>query len=334
MADKAKSSKRKTEVPGSTVFLFDGTGHGTRLTLDELDKADTSAPGAFTWVHLNRMNEKALRWLRKCGIDLHVFEALTAAETRPRCTLHENGVLLNLRGINIDPGEEPEDMIDIRLWIEDSDVISLGWRPLAAIRDLIEAIEAERAPTSPGDLVSRLALRLADRIDPTVSELNEQIDDIEEQVLDDIDEVSRPLLANVRRTAIVLRRYMFPQRDALSTLEIEDIEWLSLRDRSRIREAAERMMRLGEELDAIRDRAQVVHDQVMDNRAERMNRQMLVLSVVAALFLPLSLLTGLLGINVGGMPGLNDHWAFAIVCAVLVVMGLFEIWLFRKIGLF
>ncbi len=334
MADKATPPAHPTEIPGSTVFLFDGQGHARKLTLDELVTADTSPPGAFTWVHLNRMNAKSLSWLKDCGIDLHVYEALTAEETRPRCTLHGDGVILNLRGINVNPGSEPEDMISIRLWIEDCDVVSLGRRPLSAVKDLVAAIEADRAPTSPGDLVSRLAMRLADRMDPTVSELNEQIDDIEEQVIDDIDDVSRPLLADIRRTAIVLRRYMFPQRDALSTLEIEDIDWLSARDRSRIREAAERMMRLGEELDAIRDRAQIVHDQVTDNRAERMNRQMLVLSIVAALFLPLGLLTGLLGINVGGIPGTNDPWAFAIVCGILVGVGGAQVWFFRKIGLF
>ena len=65
-----------------------------------------------------------------------------------------------------------------------------------------------------------------------------------------------------------------------------------------------------------------------------MNRQMLVLSIVAAVFLPLGLLTGLLGINVGGIPGTNDPWAFSIVCAVLVVIGAGQVWLFKRMGLF
>tara|TARA_R110000744_G_scaffold230748_2_gene348938 strand:- start:120 stop:506 length:387 start_codon:yes stop_codon:yes gene_type:complete len=126
---------------------------------------------------------------------------------------------------------------------------------------------------------------------------------------------------------------MFPQRDALTTLEIEDLEWLTQRDRSRIREAAERVTRLAEELDAIRDRAQVVHDQIMDNRAEAMNRSMLVLSVVAVIFLPLGFLTGLLGINVGGIPGANDPWAFLVVCGLLLLVAVLQIWLFKRVGI-
>ncbi|HKL55753.1 MAG TPA: CorA family divalent cation transporter, partial [Roseovarius sp.] len=135
-----------------------------------------------------------------------------------------------------------------------------------------------------------------------------------------------------RRMAIKLRRHIAPQRDALSTFEIEDLPWLTHEDRSRLREAVERVTRLSEELDAIRDRAQVVQDQIMEHRSEVMNRQMLILSVVAAIFLPLGLLTGLLGINVGGMPGADDPRAFWFVTVGIVVIGLVLFGIFRMLG--
>ncbi len=131
----------------------------------------------------------------------------------------------------------------------------------------------------------------------------------------------------------MLRRHMAPQRDALSTFEIEDLPWISSEYRPRMREATERMTRLSEELDAIRDRAQVVQDQIMDTRAEAMNRQMLILSVVAAIFLPLGLITGLLGINVGGVPGVENRWSFWIVTILLVIIGVLLAWVFKRIGM-
>ena len=93
------------------------------------------------------------------------------------------------------------------------------------------------------------------------------------------------------------------------------------------------MNRFGEELDAIRDRAQIVHDQIMDHRAEGMNERMLVLSVVAAIFLPLGLITRLLGINVGGVPGADNPHAFALVCGLIVVISLALLWWFRHRGM-
>ena len=86
-------------------------------------------------------------------------------------------------------------------------------------------------------------------------------------------------------------------------------------------------------LDAIRDRAQVVQDQVMDTRAEQMNKQMLLLSVVAAIFLPLGFITGLLGINVGGMPGADNPAAFWIVSGGILVLSAVLIWIFWRVGM-
>ncbi|MBZ0217006.1 MAG: zinc transporter ZntB [Fimbriimonadaceae bacterium] len=318
-----------------TAFVLDGREGARPVTSEELSaKKFGGTPSEFLWVHLNRGAPEAISWLKKSGIDHFILSALTAEETRPRCTVHGDGAILNLRGINLNPGAEPEDMISIRIWIEKKRVISVGMRPLMAVRDLLNSIERNQAPISPGDLISKLALRLADQAEPTISNLNEKIDVLEELILDDVAQTSRKQLSDIRRTSIVLRRYMFPQRDALTTLQIEDFKWLSEHDRNRVREAAERVTRLGEELDAIRDRAQVVHDQIVDMRAEAMNRQMLVLSIVAAVFLPLGLLTGLLGINVGGIPGSNNPWAFSIVCGLLIAIGASQVWFFKRISLF
>lgn len=317
------------------AYAFDGLSGAQIISLDQA-LSDSSKHGqpAFTWTHLNRAAPETGQWLTDCGLDGFVIDAMTAEETRPRCTVHGTGVLLNLRGVNLDSDETAQELVSIRFWIEEKRIISVFIRPSIAIHDLRHAIERNEAPKTVGDLVARVALRLADRAEPIVAALNEKIDGLEETVLAEKSTVPRSQLAPIRQTAIALRRYLVPQKDALTTLEIEDLTWLGDRDRSHIREAAERTTRLGEELDAIRDRAQVIHDEILDQRAEAMNRQMLILSVVAALFLPLGLLTGLLGVNVGGIPGADNPWAFAILCAILVGIGAGQIWIFKRIGLF
>ena len=319
----------------STSFVFTGSGTGEAIAPDAFiaTTADIAAPG-FGWLHLYRHDADTPKLLADAGLDHFMITALTADETRPRCTVHGKGVLLNLRGINLNPDAEPEDMVSVRLWLEHTRVIGVWGRPLFAVQDLADAVARGEAPRSPGDFVAKLALRLTDRAEPFVAILNEEIDTLEEAVIDPAAHVSRSSLGGLRRKAIVLRRYFVPQRDALTTLEIEDLGWLDAHDRARLREAAERVQRFGEELDAIRDRAQIVHDQIMDNRAEAMNQRMLLLSIVSAIFLPLGLLTGLLGINVGGMPGVDDPRAFWAVCLGLVGLGGALLLLFRKLGLF
>ncbi|MGD9861754.1 MAG: zinc transporter ZntB [Pseudodonghicola sp.] len=318
------------------VYGFDGAGKAWPMLPEPRRVRDPAAPDSgFVWAHVDGWTPAGRKWLETADLEPLEMEALLAEETRPRCTLHGGIALMNLRGVNLTPGAEPEDMISLRLFVSDRIVISVQMRELQAVDDMMDALGRGAGPVSPGDLIARLALRLADRAEPVVSALNERIDRLEDAV-DEPDgpgAEDRAELADVRREAILLRRYMFPQRDALSTLEIEDLRWLTLRDRSRLREATERVTRLAEELDAIRDRAQVVQDQVTDMRAEAMNRQMLLLSVVAAIFLPMSLITGLLGINVGGIPGAHSPVAFWVVCLLLVALGVLLGWLFRRLGL-
>ncbi len=335
MTDRNADVNTKNATSEAFAFALDGRGHAQALASDANAPIENSKPAksAFVWRHFLRNDTTTRPQLQELAGDSFVVDALTASETRPRCTVHGEGALLILRGVNIEHGAEPEDMVSIRLWITANQVLSVGQRPLRALNDLMAAMLRDQAPKSPGDLVAKLALRLVDEVEPLVADINAQVDDLEEKVLDASAETSRGSLADIRRISIVLRRYMLPQRDALTTLLIEDLAWLKERDRSRLREASERVTRLGEDLDAIRDRAQVVHDQLMDKRAETMNKQMFLLSIVAALFLPLGLLTGLLGINVGGMPGVDSPYAFTIVCISLVAIGGFQFWLFKKMGL-
>lgn len=321
------------DIPRMLAYALDREGRATVMA------PDGPMGGELEWRHMHWEDADALGWMRAVsGLEDDIVTALTAPETRPRCTViatpRGDGAFINLRGVNLNEGADPEDMISIRIWLEADRIVSAWRRPLHAVSDLRQAIEREQAPTGPGDFVAKLALRLADRAEPVVAAMNETVDAMEEAVLDEQPDASlRSTLADIRRQAIVLRRYMFPQRDALSTLAIEDLAWLTERERARLREATDRITRLAEELDAIRDRAAVVQDQLVERRAEAMNRNMLILAVVAAIFLPLGLLTGLLGINVGGIPGAETGWAFWGVCLLLGLTTAFQLWLYRKLRL-
>ena len=129
----------------------------------------------------------------------------------------------------------------------------------------------------------------------------------------------------------MLRRYLAPQRDALVRLHLEQVKGFKQAQRSVFRELAERVTRFVEDLDAVRERALVTQEEIAARLAEQMNARMYVLSLVAGVFLPLGLLTGLLGINVGGMPGERSPLAFWIVCLILVATGAGLVWGLRRL---
>jgi zinc transporter len=200
-----------------------------------------------------------------------------------------------------------------------------------AVDSVRAAIAASRAPTGTGDFLATLAEGLVERVGPVVDELEEQVADLEEDIIANRTEGIRLKLAELRRTAIALRRYIGPQREAMSRLLTQQAEWISPMDRRLLREVADRITRYVEDLDAARERAQIVQEELAARVSEQINRNMYVLSIVAAVFLPLGLVTGYLGINVGGIPGADWRWSFAIVGLGLLAIAGFELWLFRRL---
>lgn len=311
-------------------YRLDGKGGGQHLDWSGLARWQ---PGdGVLWIHLNREHPNAERWMREeSGLDEAVVDALLEDETRPRSVGLGEGLLVILRGVNLNPGADPEDMVSIRLWIDAGRVITMRARRIMALQDLQETLASGTGPCRPGDFLAELSLRMVERMEPIIESLGDRVDDLEDSMLRDKIETIRENLADVRQEAIKLRRHLAPQRDALARLERENRPWLEAEDKGRLREAADRVLRYLEDLDAIRERAAVIQDEITNRLSQRMNRTMYILSVVATVILPLSLITGLLGVNVGGIPGASYPWAFAIVIVILIAIGVFEIWLFRRL---
>ncbi len=282
------------------------------------------------WVHLDRMGTDSQHWLlEKSGLSPIVAEALLEEETRPRIMVLDDSLFLTLRGVNLNAGADPEDMISIRLYIEANRVITVRHRPLMTIQDIQSSLEANNGPRNTGEFLTVLTDRLMERMAPVVRQLDEAIDEAEEQIIGEASYQLRSQLGILRRQVISLRRYISPQRDVVSQLYLAPLTWLNATQRARLREVADHLIRYVEELDAARDRMGVMQEELTGKLSEQMNKTMYILTVLAGIFLPITFVTGLLGINVGGIPGSEDPWAFTTVCLTLTSAGVFLIGIFR-----
>ncbi len=311
-------------------WVLDGNGGGTPV---DWDGARTWEPAdGPLWLHLDRTTDSSTQWLTgESGLDSIVVDALLAEETRPRAVKMGTGLLVILRGVNLNPGADPEDMVAVRLWIDENRVISIRARPVMAVADIDQEIQVDRGPRNSSEFLAQLAAGLVNRMAPVIDELDDLTDGLEDQLLTGESHEIRPGLRDVRRTAIALRRHLAPQRDAMARIQTEDAPWLDNRQKARLREVTDRVIHYVEDLDEIRERAAVVQDELMNRLSEQMNRNMFLLSVVAAIMLPLGFLTGLLGINVGGIPGADSNAGFLIVCALLAGVTAIEIIVLRRL---
>ena len=308
---------------------IDGDGRGTVIPRDQA--AAHAADESLAWVHLDGRHAKAREWISHelDYLDPLVVDALLAEETRPRVVEFEEGLLIILRGVNLNEDAQPEDMVSLRLWIDRSRIISVQLRSLKAVADIQDRLSAGTGPRNPGEFVALLSARLFERIEPVMTGLHASLDDVEETIMDDPSPAARQEIITLRKQAIIFRRYFAPQRDVVAYLRTSELDWIDKASRRRLQENLDRITRYLEDLDAIRERAQIVKDELANALADRMNKNLYVLSLIAAVFLPLGFLTGLLGINVGGIPGADTVGAFWAFVGILTAIGVGEVVLFR-----
>lgn len=323
------------ETLPSILFAYTLDGKGGAVALDTAPIEKGQLPENNYWIHLFLDDPHTRPWLEQhSGLDEHIIDALLQQETRPRVSETERGALVIFRGVNLNEGEEPEDMVSIRLHANHERIISVRKRRLRAVHDLREALEHGAGPNTTGEFVAMLSDYLCNRMDPIITQLNEEMDTVEEDVIDKPDIDIRETIASVRKQAIVFHRYLAPQRDTLARLRLSNQNWLYDNDKKLLLESYDRMSRHVEDLNALRERAQIVHDELGFVLSNRLNRNMFLLSIVSAIFLPLTFLTGLLGINVGGIPGANDQDAFWVIVGILATCGLIQLIILKRMKWF
>jgi zinc transporter len=300
------------------------SGFAYRVAEGKAERRDIAAAmeatGELIWIHLTSNDEQAQSWLSEtAGLPDYVVDALTTTESRPRCDALGEGAFLNLRGRSNEEMTASDPLASVRIYAVAGRVFSVTRRTLTAVDDVVKAVEGGTI-ADPGDLIAEFASAITEELDPEVGELGDELDDCEADL--DADKVFelRRKVTKVRSTAIGYRRFVQPQRAALEKLAALPCDWLHDDDRLHLNSAADRAARMAEELEAIRERSALMHEALTDLRAEQIDSRSLLISIVALIFLPLTFLTGLYGMNVEGLPFAKEPWAFDLIGSICIAI--------------
>ncbi len=310
------------------ALVLDGQGGGREVPRSAI--GDAIGEGELLWLHFDLREEATAKWVEEeSGLPPLAIQALLMEETRPRAAHYGEGLMVLLRAVNLNPGQEPEDMISLRCWFAPGRVITLRHQRLKALADLRERIDEGWGPKHCGEMLWQIVEEVVDHISPVVDEIEERVCELEEEGLEYAPRELRLKLSGLRREAIQLRRFTGPQRDLLNRLSMDTRHWLKDGDRGHIRESADRLTRLIEDLDSVRERSSVMHEELTARIQEQQERRLYALSLVSTTFLPLTFVTGLLGMNVGGIPFAEHKQGMWVVLAMLVVLALVQFLIFR-----
>lgn len=297
------------------AWLLDGKGG-----VKPLEDNDVITQRTPCWVHLNYTNPESAQWLASTPVlPNSVRNALSGESMRPRVSRMGEGTLITLRCINGSTDERPDQLVAVRLYMDERMIVSTRQRKVLALDDVVSELEEGTGPADCGGWLVDVCDALTDHASEFIESLHDRIIDLEDNLLDQ-QIPPRGILALLRKQLIVMRRYMAPQRDVFARLASERLPWMNDDQRQRMKDIAERLGRGLDEIDACIARTGVMTDEITQVMQESLARRTYTMSLMAMVFLPSTFLTGLFGVNLGGIPGGGWHLGFSIFCLMLVVL--------------
>ena len=313
----------ETETPLLFGRVLDGAGGAREIGWEEAQGWQPAAPGEVMWLHICRSRAGVYEWLQeKLGIPEPTAELLTSDQTRPRAFAEGETLVGTLRGINFNPGAEPEDMISMQLWCDGRRLVTLRRLPLQTPREVVRQLDAGNGPPDAGATITLLAELMIARMSQSIVDMNYVLDDLEDDDPEEHAEEMLKRISTIRRNCLGLKRHMAPQHEALEQISRDAPHWFEDHDRREIAESIARLRRYLDDIDISKESALVLQDELRARSLASSEHATYMLTIVAGIFLPLGFLTGLLGINVGGMPGLDDpdaFWAVVALCGFLFI---------------
>jgi len=315
-------------VSGVIAVRLDGKGGASSISPSAAIAASADTP---VWINIDFSDPLAAEWAwNESGLDDSIVGAMLDTESRPRTLQQGNGVLTMLRGVNLNPGARLEDMISVRTWLEPGRVVTASRRCLRSLTEIRQNIEQGKGPPTPPQLLIDLIDRLNHYIGEGIEQIEEHIDRAEDEAAHDSSLNRSSSFNQLRRQTAQIRRYLSPQREALDRLARVTESVFEASELIELREQLNRLTLGLEDLDLVRERALVAQEEFLSLLAHEQNNRMLVLSIVAAIFLPLSFLTGLMGMNVAGLPGTVNAWSFWIIVLLMVLIAVAILAVFRS----
>lgn len=273
------------------------------------------------WLHLNRTGAELPVWLKHTlCLPQPTAELLVSDNTRPRAFREGEALVATLRDLNFNPGAEPEDMISMQLWSDGRRVVTLRRDPQQSPIELCAMLDRGEGPRDASAIITQIAELMIDHLSGAVIDINDAIDALEANhpALPMAMRVTR--IADIRRDCLALQRHISPQHEALQHIAHDAPAWFEDHDRREIAESIARLRRNLDDINISKESAVVLQDELRAQAQAVSQDATYKLGVMAGVFLPLTFFTGLLGINVAGIPGADHPMAFQVVIGLCVLI--------------
>lgn len=300
-------------------FRLSDTGKAQPLALYAPNRSE-AMPADAHWLHFNLADTRACNWINNCSlIPADARDLLLDSDTHIRSEAFEHCLALVIGDLFHDFKEDPEELGVLRLYLDNERLITGRGHPLSSVdrlrHELAEGMVLGKTP----DLFARLVYDIGDSAHQVIKRLNERVDDTEDQILAGHLHNQGSELGSIRRLLARLRRHLSANRQALHQALPAIARW-SKADMAELRQAVEHLESTIQDLELVQERTRLLQEEIAGRMSEATNRNLYVLSVVTVTLLPINLITGIFGMNTGGLPwGQGDPSGFWWVISMMII---------------
>lgn len=314
-------------------YLFKPGQAGVSIHTEQaLQHLQAPAANEFIWLHFNLSHVAAERWLKeKLSLPEEFYEALHQGSRSTRIEHIDHHLIAVINDVLHDFSFEASDIATLWLSVNSNCLISCRRKPLKSVDRLRDAVNRGAIFASSSELLTHLLRDQADVLINIVRNIIKRVDEIEDHLLADRLNHKRANLGELRRVLVRLQRLLAPEPAALFRLLQKSPRWLAENDVQELRQSTEEFALVLNEMSSLQERIKLLQEELAAIVNEKNSRSLFVLTIVTVLALPINIIAGLLGMNIGGIPLAQHEHGFLIV--VLIVASFTVIagwWAFRK----
>jgi zinc transporter len=319
-------------------YLFEagrpGVAFDTGQAVDWIEPHARESGAGFAWLHFNLSNAAAEPWIQAhAGLSDEFFEAIRTGSRSTRIERHGDSLLVVVNDVTFDFAFDAGDVATLWVVLRPGLVVSARRHSLRAVDSLRSAVKGGALLATPMALLDHLLHDQADELQRIAGVATERVDDIEDALLAGRAERHAAELSSLRRVTVRLQRLLAPDPNALNRTIANPPPWLSSADTQLLRQASEDFAVVLRDVGALQERIKLLQDESSARVAEENNRSLFLLTMVTVMALPINLVAGLLGMNVGGIPLADDPRGFWLVVTLIAAFTIgISVLALRRLG--
>jgi zinc transporter len=278
-------------------------------------------PSEFIWLHFSLSNSSTEPWLRHCfKLPQAFYESLHSGPGATRLEPDNNCLVVVMHDVLFDLTFDTSAVAKCNVYVDPQFLISARLRPLRSLDRLRSAVREGEIFSSSVNLLAHLLGDQANVLMEVLRRSTARVDDIEDKLLASRLAFSRGELGSLRRVLVRLQRLLAPEPASFFRLVNRPPRWIGPEDISDLRQAAEEFSAAVSDAQALIERVKLLQEELSAQITEQTNRTLYVLTLVTVLALPINMVAGLFGMNVGGIPLADNGGGFFVVIGILLVL--------------